>query len=105
MVIFRENTEDVYAGKELAAGTPEAHDLLRFLKERYGWDLRPDSGLGIKPISETGSKRLIRAAEGMGLAESLSMAAGMQARLQQLDDHREAIDAILDKRRPSFQGR
>ncbi|OGV67768.1 MAG: isocitrate dehydrogenase (NADP(+)) [Lentisphaerae bacterium RIFOXYB12_FULL_65_16] len=69
MVIFRENTEDVYAGKELAAGTPEALDLLRFLKERYGWDLRADSGLGIKPISETGSKRLIRAALDYALRE------------------------------------
>ena len=62
MVIFRENTEDVYAGKELQAGTPEAKKLIEFCKEEYGWDLRPDSGLGLKPISETGSKRLIRAA-------------------------------------------
>ena len=62
MVIFRENTEDVYAGKELEAGTDDARKLLAFLHETYGWDIRPDSGLGIKPISETGSKRLIRAA-------------------------------------------
>ncbi|MDH3260082.1 MAG: NADP-dependent isocitrate dehydrogenase [Acidimicrobiia bacterium] len=62
MVIFRENTEDVYAGKELEAGTDDAKKLLWFLHETYGWDIRPDSGLGIKPISETGSKRLIRAA-------------------------------------------
>jgi isocitrate dehydrogenase len=62
MVIFRENTEDVYAGKELKAGTDGAHKLIRFLKQEYGWDLREDSGIGIKPISETGSKRLIRAA-------------------------------------------
>jgi isocitrate dehydrogenase len=62
MVIFRENTEDVYAGKELQAGTPEVKKLIEFCKEEYGWDLRPDSGLGLKPISETGSKRLIRAA-------------------------------------------
>ncbi len=62
MVIFRENTEDVYAGKELQEGTPEAKKLLAFLKESYDWDIRPDSGIGIKPISITGSKRLIRAA-------------------------------------------
>ena len=62
MVIFRENTEDVYAGKELEAGSPGAARLLEFLEAEFGWDIRPDSGLGIKPISETGSKRLVRAA-------------------------------------------
>jgi isocitrate dehydrogenase len=62
MVIFRENTEDVYAGKELQEGTPEAKRLLDFLHDEYGWDIRADSGIGIKPVSETGSKRLVRAA-------------------------------------------
>ena len=62
MVIFRENTEDVYAGKELEAGTPEAAKLLDFLEQEYGWEIRRDSGVGIKPVSETGSKRLVRAA-------------------------------------------
>jgi isocitrate dehydrogenase len=62
MVIFRENTEDVYAGKELEANTPESAELLAFLSHQYGWDIRPDSGLGIKPVSVSGSKRLIRAA-------------------------------------------
>jgi len=62
MVIFRENTEDVYAGKELEEGTEEAKKLLTFLKETYDWDIREDSGVGIKPVSVTGSKRLIRAA-------------------------------------------
>ena len=62
MVIFRENTEDVYAGKELEAGSVGAQQLLDFLDETYGWELNSDSGLGIKPVSETGSKRLIRAA-------------------------------------------
>ncbi len=62
MVIFRENTEDVYAGKELEAGTDDAKKALEFFRETYGWDLRPDSGIGIKPVSETGSKRLVRAA-------------------------------------------
>jgi len=72
MVIFRENTEDVYAGKELEAGTEGARELLRFLDETYGWDLRPDSGLGIKPVSETGSKRLVRAAIQYALANGRS---------------------------------
>ena len=62
MVIFRENTEDVYAGREVAAGTPEAKRILEFLHDQMGWEIRPDSGIGIKPISETGSKRLVRAA-------------------------------------------
>lgn len=62
MTIFRENTEDVYAGMELEQGTPEAEKLINFLRENYGWDIRPDSGIGIKPISITGTKRLVRAA-------------------------------------------
>jgi len=62
MVIFRENTEDVYAGKELQEGTPEVKRLIEFLHDEYGWEIRPDSGIGIKPVSITGSKRLIRAA-------------------------------------------
>ncbi len=62
MVIFRENTEDVYAGLEVAEGTEDAARLIEFLKEQYGWEVRPDSGVGIKPISVTGSKRLVRSA-------------------------------------------
>ena len=62
MVIFRENTEDVYAGYEVQAGTPEADRLAAFLSDELGWELRAHSGIGIKPISEMGSKRLIRAA-------------------------------------------
>src|SRR5437868_9321271 len=62
MVIFRENTEDIYAGLEVEEGTPEAAKLIKLLQDELGWKIRPDSGVGIKPISETGSKRLIRAA-------------------------------------------
>jgi isocitrate dehydrogenase len=64
MVIFRENTEDIYAGLEVEEGTPEAARMLEMLAEFGGkWaEIRKDSGIGIKPISETGSKRLIRAA-------------------------------------------
>jgi isocitrate dehydrogenase len=62
MVIFRENTEDIYAGLEVEEGTPEAQKLIALLKENFGWNIREDSGIGIKPVSVTGSKRLIRAA-------------------------------------------
>jgi isocitrate dehydrogenase len=62
MVIFRENTEDIYAGLEAEAYTPEAAKLSAFLKDEMGWTIREGSGIGIKPISEMGSKRLIRAA-------------------------------------------
>ena len=62
MVIFRENTEDVYSGLELEEGTPEVAKLIEFLHDSYGWNIRPDSGIGIKPVSATGSKRLVRAA-------------------------------------------
>ncbi|MEA3502106.1 MAG: NADP-dependent isocitrate dehydrogenase [Actinomycetota bacterium] len=62
MVIFRENTEDVYAGKELEAGSEDVAKLLAFMADEYGWDIRADSGIGVKPISETGTKRLVRAA-------------------------------------------
>ncbi|HLH47669.1 MAG TPA: NADP-dependent isocitrate dehydrogenase [Acidimicrobiales bacterium] len=62
MAIFRENTEDIYAGLEVQEGTPEAKRLIELLHDEFGWDIRPDSGVGIKPVSITGSKRLIRAA-------------------------------------------
>lgn len=62
MVVFRENTEDVYAGLELESGKEETRQLIDYLKEKYQWQIRHDAGLGIKPISETGSTRLIRAA-------------------------------------------
>jgi isocitrate dehydrogenase len=62
MVIFRENTEDIYAGLEVEEGTAEAKRLIEFLHEELGWHVRPDSGIGIKPISVTASKRLTRAA-------------------------------------------
>ncbi len=62
MVIFRENTEDVYAGLELEAGTAEAEKLRAFLHDTYGWNIKEMSGLGIKPISKSGSERLVRAA-------------------------------------------
>jgi isocitrate dehydrogenase len=62
VVIFRENTEDVYAGIEFKEGGEEARALIEFLRTRLGKTIRPDSGVGIKPMSETGSKRLVRRA-------------------------------------------
>jgi isocitrate dehydrogenase len=64
MIIFREATEDVYAGIEWEAGTPEAKKLIKFLSEELGVSLDyPDAtGIGIKPISEFRSKRLVRQA-------------------------------------------
>ncbi len=60
VVIFRETTEDVYAGIEYAAGTPENEKLARFLREELGAEFFEGSGLGIKPISAFGTKRLMR---------------------------------------------
>ncbi|MDX1746676.1 MAG: isocitrate/isopropylmalate family dehydrogenase, partial [Halobacteriales archaeon] len=68
MVIFRENTEDVYAGKELEANSDGAKRLIDYLEEEFGWEIRDDSGIGIKPVSVTGSKRLIRAAINYAIA-------------------------------------
>jgi isocitrate dehydrogenase len=62
VVIFRENTEDVYAGIEYEAGSPENAKLAKFLREEMGANFFEGAGLGIKPISAFGSKRLVRAA-------------------------------------------
>ena len=62
VVIFRENTEDVYSGIEYQSGTEENKKLARFLREEMGVDFFEDAGLGIKPISPFGSKRLVRKA-------------------------------------------
>ena len=62
IVIFRENTEDVYAGIEWKAGSPEATKLRNFIKTEFGKDIRENSAIGIKPMSEFGSKRLIEMA-------------------------------------------
>jgi isocitrate dehydrogenase len=62
VVIYRENTEDVYSGIEFEQGTPEAAKLIEFLTDELGKSVRPDSGIGIKPISITGTERLVRMA-------------------------------------------
>ena len=62
VIIFRENTEDVYAGIEYKSGTPENAKLAKFLREEMGAEFFDDAGLGIKPISPFASKRLVRKA-------------------------------------------
>ncbi len=62
IVIYRENTEDVYSGVEWEAGTEEARAIIRFMNETLGKNVREGSAIGIKPVSEFGSKRLVRQA-------------------------------------------
>ncbi|MBN2190451.1 MAG: isocitrate dehydrogenase (NADP(+)) [Candidatus Aureabacteria bacterium] len=62
MVIFRENTEDVYAGIEWQEGSQEAKKVIDFLKAQLGSSIREDSGIGIKPMSEFCSKRIVKKA-------------------------------------------
>jgi len=68
MVVFRENTEDVYAGIEWQEGSEEASRLIAFLGREMGKRIREDSGIGIKPISRFGTKRLVRMAVRYALA-------------------------------------
>ena len=62
IVIFRENTEDVYAGIEWKAGSPEAEKLGAYLRKEFNSQIRENSALGVKPMSEFGSKRLVEMA-------------------------------------------
>jgi isocitrate dehydrogenase len=69
VVIYRENTEDVYAGIEWKGGSPEAEKLRLFIEKELGKKIRPDSGIGIKPMSEFGTSRLVAKAIRYALAE------------------------------------
>jgi len=62
VVIFRENTEDVYSGIEFEQGTPEALKVIDFFNREMGRSIREDSGIGVKPISVAGTERLVRRA-------------------------------------------
>ena len=62
VVLFRENTEDVYSGVEYESGTDEANELIKILQTKFGANVRDLSGVGIKPISAFGTKRLVRKA-------------------------------------------
>lgn len=70
MIVFRENTEDVYAGIEWEEGSAGATELIGFIRDKLGKRIRADSGVGIKPISITGSKRLVRKAIEYALAHN-----------------------------------
>lgn len=69
MVIFRENTEDVYSGIEWQQGTDEVKKIIEFISKELGKNIRLDSGIGIKPISITGTKQLVRKAIKYAIAE------------------------------------
>lgn len=69
MVIFRENTEDVYAGIEWKSGSPDASAVIGFLHKQLGIELDPASGIGVKPMSPYASKRLVRRAINYALAK------------------------------------
>ena len=71
VVIFRENIEDVYSGIEWPAGSAEAEKLRGFIKKEFGKDIRERSAIGIKPMSEFGSKRLVRMAIQYALKKGL----------------------------------
>jgi isocitrate dehydrogenase (NAD+) len=60
LVVVRENTEDLYAGIEFEEGTPETQELIRTLDQMSGKTIRPDSGISIKPISISGTQRIVR---------------------------------------------
>ncbi len=62
IVLFRENTEDVYAGVEFKAGSPEANEIIELINGKFGKNIRSESGIGVKPMSAFGSKRLIKKA-------------------------------------------
>jgi len=62
MVVFRENSEDIYVGFEQPAGSPEANKLIEFVRKEFGWKVREGSSVGLKPMSAFGTKRLVRKA-------------------------------------------
>lgn len=72
MIIYRENLEDLYAGIEFKQGTPEAAKLIKFLKDELGKTVLSDSGVGIKPISVTNTKNIVRAAIQYAIANKKS---------------------------------
>jgi isocitrate dehydrogenase len=72
MVIFRENTEDLYAGIEYQAGSPDAEKVRQFLNAQMGTALPDDAGIGIKPISENNTKRLVTRAIAYALDKGFS---------------------------------
>jgi len=72
VVIFRENTEDVYAGIEWKKGSKDVKKVINWLNKNMKTNIRPDSGIGVKPISVTGTKRLVRKAIQFAIARKRS---------------------------------
>ena len=72
VVIFRENTEDVYTGIEWKAGSADVKKVLAFLKNEMGKQIRSDSGIGIKPMSKTGTQKIVRKAIQWAIDRELS---------------------------------
>jgi isocitrate dehydrogenase len=70
IVIFRENTEDVYAGIEFKSGTKEAEDVRKYIEKKSGKTIRKNSSIGIKPMSEFGSRRLVKKAIDYAIANN-----------------------------------
>lgn len=70
IVVFRENTEDVYAGIEWSSASPEAKKVIEFLVDEMGAEVDPTAGVGIKPITPAGSKRLVRRAIDYAIARN-----------------------------------
>jgi isocitrate dehydrogenase len=115
VVIFRENTEDVYAGIEYEAGSPENEKVARFLREEMGAQFFEGAGIGIKPISAFGTKRLVRAAIQYAIergrksvtlvhkgniqkfTEGAFMKWGYEVAAQEFPDHTIAWQEVADK--------
>lgn len=72
MIVFRENTEDVYAGIEYASGTPEAKRIIDFFRSELGVNVDDTAGVGLKPMTPKGSKRLVRKALEYAVAQGKS---------------------------------
>ncbi len=72
MIVFRENTEDVYAGIEFASGTDEARRIIEFFRDQLGVNVDASAGVGLKPMTPAGSKRLVRKAMQHAVAQGKS---------------------------------
>ena len=92
IVVFRENTEDVYAGIEWKAGSPEAEKLRAFIEREFSKEIREDSAIGIKPMSEFGSKRLINMAIRYALKQTALRDADAQG--QHHEVHRRRVPRL-----------
>ena len=100
VVIFRENTEDVYSGIEFAQGTAEAKKLIDFVGRELGKKIRPDSGVGIKPISVFGTERLVRMAIRYALETAARASRGAQGQHHEFTEGAFAMGYACQARVP-----